>query len=34
VTTYAYPAYNPIIPPVIFSDGPSTWHDDEKDVKK
>jgi hypothetical protein len=31
--TYAYPAYNPIIPPVIFSDGPATWND-EKDVTK
>jgi len=33
VTTYAYPAYNPIIPPVIFSDGPASWND-ETDVTK
>jgi len=31
--TYAYPSYNPIIPPVIFSDGPAAWND-EKDVTK
>jgi hypothetical protein len=33
MTTYAYPAYNPIVPPVIFSDGPASWND-EQDVTK
>jgi len=34
VTTYAFPAYNPVIPELIFSDGPASWNDDETDVTK